>query len=223
MCTGHTHCIDAADTNDDLVIAAPGDGGQCAAAATPTPTGPRPTATPTLPGPPPPTPTTTPSPTPATCPCFYAGELSAGLCAPPLALECAAGGSVPTTCPGPVGNIAGMFMLCWDPNAQDGIYIADIETICRGTGEPPHFYCLGPGSGPAYTEVTPEQYAACGAAILASGSWGQCSVPWSNGTLCYATANFCSSGYCVDGVCCDLPLCAPGYTCNGSVPGYCGP
>lgn len=42
-CTGYTHCIDAADTNGDLRIAAPGDTGGCASTPIPTP---RPTATP---------------------------------------------------------------------------------------------------------------------------------------------------------------------------------
>ena len=42
-CTAHTHCIDAADTNGDLRIAAPGDTGGCAPAPTATP---RPTSTP---------------------------------------------------------------------------------------------------------------------------------------------------------------------------------
>ena len=42
-CTAHTHCIDAADTNGDLRIAAPGDTGRCAPAPTATP---RPTSTP---------------------------------------------------------------------------------------------------------------------------------------------------------------------------------
>lgn len=42
-CAGYTHCIDAADTNGDLRIAAPGDSGGCGRAPSPTP---RPTATP---------------------------------------------------------------------------------------------------------------------------------------------------------------------------------
>lgn len=42
-CTSYTHCIDAADTNGDLRIAAPGDTGGCASTPSPTP---RPTATP---------------------------------------------------------------------------------------------------------------------------------------------------------------------------------
>ena len=42
-CTSHTHCIDAADTNGDLRIAAPGDDGGCAPIPKATP---KPTATP---------------------------------------------------------------------------------------------------------------------------------------------------------------------------------
>lgn len=59
-CSNATHCADAADTNRDLRIGAPGDSGACAApGATPQPPAqtPRPTATPR------PTPTPTPRPT----------------------------------------------------------------------------------------------------------------------------------------------------------------
>jgi hypothetical protein len=53
-CPGYTQCIDAADTNRDLVIAAPGDTGMCVAAPAPTATI-TPTASPTS------TPTRTPT------------------------------------------------------------------------------------------------------------------------------------------------------------------
>lgn len=37
-CAGYTHCIDAADSNGDLVVAAPSDDGMCAPTVPPTPT-----------------------------------------------------------------------------------------------------------------------------------------------------------------------------------------
>ncbi len=53
-CSGYTTCLDAADTNTDLTIAAPGDNGAC---------GPAPTSTPTA------TPTSSPTPTSAGVDC----------------------------------------------------------------------------------------------------------------------------------------------------------
>lgn len=55
-CPEHTHCIDAADTDGNLVIAAPGDSGSCAPSPTPTSV-----STATAP------PTPTPTPTAAEC------------------------------------------------------------------------------------------------------------------------------------------------------------
>lgn len=55
-CPEHTHCIDAADTDGDFAIRAPGDSGTCNPAPTPTPT-PAPTPTPTQSPPPVPLPT----------------------------------------------------------------------------------------------------------------------------------------------------------------------
>ena len=55
-CPDWALCVDAADSNDDLIIAAPGDTGQCNPTPTPSPT--VPTPTPTV------TPVSTPSPTP---------------------------------------------------------------------------------------------------------------------------------------------------------------
>ena len=68
-CTGFASCIDAADTNGDLVIAGPGDDGTCAVGPTPVPTeSPVPTETPTETPTPTPAPTETPTPTPTPAP-----------------------------------------------------------------------------------------------------------------------------------------------------------
>lgn len=72
-CSAHTQCIEAADTNGDLVIAAPGDSGLCAppptATATPTST-PTPPFTPTWTATPTSPPTVTPTGTPTFTPTF---------------------------------------------------------------------------------------------------------------------------------------------------------
>jgi hypothetical protein len=62
-CAGSASCIEAADTNGDLIIAGPGDDGTCAPGPTPEPSA-APTATPGDT----PTPTQTPAPTPTPVP-----------------------------------------------------------------------------------------------------------------------------------------------------------
>lgn len=66
-CTAYASCIDAADTNGDLIIAGPADDGTCVPGPTPTPTS-TPTATPTASPTPTPTPTSTPTATPTPTP-----------------------------------------------------------------------------------------------------------------------------------------------------------
>ncbi len=61
-CTAFASCIDAADTNGDLIIAGPADDGTCVPAPTPVPTG-TPGETPTPVATPSPTPTALPTPT----------------------------------------------------------------------------------------------------------------------------------------------------------------
>jgi hypothetical protein len=225
QCTAYTHCIDAADTNGDLVIAAPGDSGACGVKATPTatsPGGPTPTPTPTLPGPPPPTPTFTqtrtptqtytPSPTPATCPCFYAGELSAGVCPPPLVPNCEDDGPAPfPSCPNPLWRWT-TAVDCDDYSVfpPDVFWVANVNAPCP---QPVVYTCYSPGMGTIGISVA--EYNACRAAILASGLWSACwpRAQWSNGTPCHESGNLCGSGNCVDGVCCESGSCPPGSTC----------
>ena len=64
LCPAYTQCLQASDTNDDLIIAAPGDSGGCA--PTPTPTPPPPTLTATA------RPTDTPTATPTQTPTLTA-------------------------------------------------------------------------------------------------------------------------------------------------------
>ena len=85
-CPGVTQCIEAADTNDDLIIGAPGDSGACAQTA--------PTPTPTIP----PVHTPTPTPTP-TSPAHF--------CDLPGSVQFTMNGTV--TVPG--GNIASVSFL----------------------------------------------------------------------------------------------------------------
>lgn len=96
-CPAYTACIDAADTNGNLVIGAPGDSGMCVPTPTSTPTV-TPTSTPTVT--PTETPTTAPLCTPETCSslhfnCGPAGDgcgnlLNCGSC--PLGQTCGGGG-----------------------------------------------------------------------------------------------------------------------------------
>lgn len=215
-CASYTHCIDAADTNGDLIIGGPGDSGSCAASPAGTPTN-TPAVTPTNN----PTDTATPTATPTAKSngqaCVQNSECATGFCVDGVCCNSACSG-VCQACSAAMNGGTDGSCSATKPGFADLGCPAQGASTCGTTGN-----CDGTGSCQLWPNGTVCVAQSCSGSTLTKASTcngaGTCSAPVPPTQSC--SPYVCGGAACKTNCTSDADCVSGDYCQNPGVSGTC--